>query len=284
VSSAPSVAVITFATTSSEKPFNDYSLVTEALRKSVVNFNIDFFAYSYADLRGWIANSPFEKYPYFRRGVGGWFWKPIVILKFLESNNYDVVLYMDADCKLLKNPIEIIQAIDPDIHLAGFQMKAPIRDWTSRRVLRRMDALQVSANNMWTAGILVVRNSETSRVALQLWLNEMARPANLFDLPFEVDGKQHRHDQSILSILVAQKRIEFFDLGMGFFSDGIEATADCLENAWIATGIRTDDESFFQKSNLLTRVRNQVHYRRNRLSIFTFWLHYLFDFNLKKKR
>ena len=147
-----------------------------------------------------------------------------------------------------------------------------------------MDAIQISANNMWTAGILVVRNSETSRVALRLWLEEMAQPANLFDLPFEVDGKLHRHDQSILSILVAKKRINLFNLGTGFFSDGIEATSDGLESAWVATGIKTGDEVQFQKSNFLTRLRNQVHYRRNRISILTFWLHYFLNLILKKNR
>lgn len=284
MSKAARVAVVTFATTINEKPFSDYSNQIESLKNNTDKFDVDFFSYSYVDLKGWIANSPFEKYPYFRRGVGGWFWKPIVILDFLDQYAYDYVLYIDVDCALLKSPIEVIRSIPPEVDLAGFQMNTPIQNWTSMRILKRLRAVEVSAANMWTAGILIVKNSEKSKSFMRLWLSEMAKPASLFELPFEPDGKKHRHDQSLLSILVAQKRIEIFNLGAGFYSEGIESTSKLVEDAWIATGLSTASSELLVKSNFINRMRNQIHYRKVRASILTFWIHYFFNFNSKRNR
>lgn len=284
MSEAPRVAIVTFATTINEKPFNDYSHQIDLLRENANKFDIDFFSYNFSDLKVWIENTPFEKYPYFRRGVGGWFWKPIVILNFLEQCDYDFVVYMDVDCALRKSPIEVISSIPSEDDLAGFKMLAPIQAWTSMRVIKRLRAVEISANNMWTAGILIVRNSRKSQDSLRIWLNEMANPLNLFDLPFEPDGKKHRHDQSLLSILVAQKRITIFDLGTGFYSDGIEATSKLVENAWITTGIASAHSDIPERTSILARVRNRANYSKVRISILTFWFHYFFSFRSKRIR
>jgi hypothetical protein len=109
-------------------------------------------------------------------------------------------------------------------------MDAKICDWTSPRVLRNLDAVQLLHENMWTAGILIVKNSPRSRLDLNAWISTMSKPWNLFDLPFEIEGMKHRHDQSILSVLIAKNKISMFDLGSGFYSTGIEATTGNLNS------------------------------------------------------
>jgi hypothetical protein len=70
----PRVKVVTFATLSGEKPFKDYSDRIKVLADQVGSFGFTFRAYSFTDINKLIKNSEFETYPYFQRGVGGWFW------------------------------------------------------------------------------------------------------------------------------------------------------------------------------------------------------------------
>jgi hypothetical protein len=277
VSDAPRIAVVTFATTSNERPFNDYSRQIENLRQSVTSFKLELFVYTFHDLKKLISQTSFEKYPKFRRGVGGWFWKPIIILDFLSKQDFDYVLYLDVDCLLLKNPVEVIRNIPTSFDLAGFKMPAPIGDWTAPRILNVLKARENSAESMWTAGILIIKNSEAAKSSLRLWLNVMRQPKNLFDLPFETGGERHRHDQSLFSILIAQKKISVFDLGEGFYSEGIEATSNHIETAWISTGMHSkslDLEPNSKWHKIMKRIANQLHYRSIRFSRYSFWIFY----------
>jgi hypothetical protein len=284
VSQVPSVAVLTFATSANEKPFKDYSLEVDYLKKNAQNFELTLFHYNFTDLLKLIKHTPFEIFPHFQRGVGAWFWKPLVILDFLEKHNFDYVLYLDVDCRIHKNPVEVIRSIPNGIDWAGFKMSAQIGDWTASRVLRKIRSAGVSAESMWTAGILVIKNSATSREFLHRWLEMMSNPANLFDLPFDKDGNRHRHDQSLLSILIAQGKIQVHDLGSGFYSEGIESTSELCEDAWVSTGAVTNETIEQLRPQLVLRFRNQIHYQKVKLSRSTFWIHYLLDRGLKKIR
>lgn len=270
------VAIVTFATTEGESPFNNYSGQIQKLKYSSKYFGLDLFVYTFNDLKELISHTPFENFPFFRRGVGGWFWKPLIILDFMNRNNYDYVLYMDVDCVLLRDPQEVINSLDPETHLAGFKMAASLGDWTASRVLRRLDATELAPQNMWTAGILIIKNSSMAKSSLTLWLQKMVKPANLFDLPFEKDSNRHRHDQSIFSILIAQKKIEICDLGEGLFSNGLEATSKSSATAWVSTGLQDSGEDPLISNKLIVRLRNQIHYRRVQFSKLSFWAHYFF--------
>lgn len=280
---APRVAVLTFATNKNERPFNDYSERIVELGRNSKEFELDFCLYTFSDLKRLIAGSKFEVFPFFRRGVGGWFWKPIIILDLLEKNIYDFIIYMDADCKILQNPNLVIQNLPSTSNLAGFKMKAEIANWTSPRVLKRFEAKSVSSNPMWTAGLLIIRNSDKTREELKLWQDAMSNPLNLFDLPFENNASRHRHDQSILSILVAQEKVKIYDLGSGFYSEGIESTVDELSLAWISTGVDSRKKNVVPL-NMVSRLRNQYNYRSIRLTRYTFWVHYFLRNLLKRKR
>jgi hypothetical protein len=127
---------------------------------------------------------------------------------------------------------------------------------------------------MWTAGILLVKNSENAKSDLKRWLNAMSKPWNLFELPFETDGLTHRHDQSVLSILIAKGEIRVFDLGKGFYSEGIEATSKNIEDAWVATGVDPGQLLANGDINFAKVLRRAILHRVSKLSKATFWIAY----------
>ena len=274
VSQIPRVAVVTFATTFGDKPFKDYGNEIKRLCDSALKFEMDFFVYTLDDLRNATKNSSFEGYTHFRKGVGGWFWKPIVILHFLEATQYDYLLYLDVDCILLKDPMPIIRSLKNQFDIAGFQMDAQIKDWTVARVIDNFQANDCRNSTMWTAGILLVKNSEKAKSDLSRWLDSMSKPWNLFELPFEIGAVKHRHDQSVLSILIAKNEIQVCNLGEGFYSEGLESTSQNIEDAWVATGINLGKPVPFNQLGFPMRLQRAIRHRISQFSIGTFWITY----------
>jgi len=270
----PRVAVVTFATTLGDKPYRNYDKEIERLRSSAYKFSLDFYVYTLNDLKVAINDSPFKGYTYFRKGVGGWFWKPIVILHFLEKNQYDYLLYLDVDCTLLKDPLPIIRCLENQFDIAGFQMDAQIKNWTVGRIVDNFQANEYRDAAMWTAGILLVKNSEKAKSNLKKWLDSMSKPWNLFDLPFENDGAKHRHDQSVLSILIAKGEMQVLSLGEGFYSEGIEATSKSIDSAWVATGVNLGKALANSKPSFGMRLRRAIQHRVSKSSKVTFWIVY----------
>jgi hypothetical protein len=272
----PRVAVVTFATTHEDNPFKDYEKEIERLRGSALQFGLDFYVYTLHDLKKAMIHSPFMGYTYFRKGVGGWFWKPIVILHFLEKIQCDYLLYLDVDCILLKDPLLVVQRFENQFDIAGFRMDAQIKNWTTRRIVNNFQANDCDDAAMWTAGILLVKNSDESKRSLKHWLDSMSKPWNLFDLPFESDGVKHRHDQSVLSILIAKGEMQLLNLGEGFYSEGIEATSNSIEDAWVATGVNLGNPLANSQLSFAMTVRRAIQHRVSKLSKITFWISYSF--------
>jgi hypothetical protein len=282
MSVVPRVAVVTFATTTRDKPFKNYEKEIERLRGSALKFNLDFYAYTLDDLKLNIRDSSFNGYTHFRRGVGGWFWKPIVMLHYLENIECDYLIYLDVDCILLKDPLPVIQSLENQFEIAGFRMDAQIKDWTVSRIVGRFQANECSGAAMWTAGILLVKNSEKAKSHLVKWLHAMSKPWNLFELPFEVGGVTHRHDQSVLSILIAKNEIQVFNLGGGFYSEGIESTSPSMEAAWVATGVNFGKPTPNSELSFVMKLVRAIRHKVSKFSKGTFWFAYLFFFIWKK--
>lgn len=276
------VAVITFATSVGDKPFKNYEKEIEKLRGSALRFGLDFHVYTLDDLKETTCKSAFQGYIKFRKGVGGWFWKPLVMLHFLENYSYDYILYLDVDCVLLKNPLQVLDSLADQVDIAGFRMNARIENWTLDRVLNNLSAYEFRDSAMWTAGILVVKNTEIAKDYLNSWLEAMSRPWNLFELPFEPGGAKHRHDQSVLSILIAKGQIQVFNLGEGFYSEGIEATSSSAENAWVATGVNLGKPMPNIQLSFAQVFYRGLRYRVSGFSKGNFWIAFLFTYLWKR--
>lgn len=155
------------------------------------------------------------------RGAGYWLWKPKIILETLRATAEDtIVLYMDAgDGFIFPDAYELATGIetalsDSDIYLTtgGFANGV----YTKRDCFYLMNCDQPEYYNriQMEAGIILVRNTDSSFAFISQWLQWCKNSAVLTDepnicgmpnLPKFID---HRHDQSILTNLAIQKNVK----------------------------------------------------------------------------
>jgi uncharacterized protein YndB with AHSA1/START domain len=163
-----------------------------------------------------------------KRGAGYWLWKPFIIEETLkEMEDGDVVIYSDAG-------IEIIGDLSPLIDLClqkrGILLFAGHYDdvgapgpnqcykWTKRDcfVLMGCDEARYYQGQMLDASFMVLAKTERSVAFIREWIHYCTQGQILTDLPNRCGLPnlagfiEHRHDQSILSILAIREGVEFF--------------------------------------------------------------------------
>lgn len=144
-----------------------------------------------------------------RRGYGYWLWKPYLIKKVLSALNADdILVYADSGCELnirgRSRLLEYEQMVrESNYGMISFQLDLKERQYTKNLVIESLqgdrDALQC------VGGIQVMRKTDHSVNIVNMWYaissdhkyinNERSHTED----PAFVD---HRHDQSIYSVLV----------------------------------------------------------------------------------
>jgi len=267
------IEVVTFATTSNNLFFKDFSDKLSLLIKNCEELNLKLTIFGLDELRDLISKSPFKFNLMFRRGVGAWFWKPIILKKAIKESRSDFILYLDVDCFLLKDPLEIISNSLGNKSFGGFKQNEKLGNWTSKRAIKLLKIGVILADaSLWTAGILVFKKNAESMKFLSIWERGMLNPKVLFEPIRDFRNTRHRHDQVILSYLIANGSIECVDLGSGFYSNGVEGTSSDLSKSWVATG-NLDKSVPFIELNLIQKLTLRLNYS---LSIIQFFLYYFF--------
>lgn len=154
-----------------------------------------------------------------KRGYGYWLWKPYIILEILQNlDKNDCLLY--ADCGL-----EVINSLEPLIDichkndglvffgLEGFNLKS----WTKRECLISMnvDYPSIHDSTMVTASCCLFKNNSRNIEFLKAWLAQCQVKRLIDDsldknITQHPEFKQHRHDQSILSVLCHKNNFVLF--------------------------------------------------------------------------
>ncbi|MEY4293057.1 MAG: hypothetical protein RIQ61_1455 [Bacteroidota bacterium] len=149
-------------------------------------------------------------------GFGYWIWKPQLILQVLNKmNDNDLLLYTDAGCHLnihgltrLEEYFSITKESEHGILLAELESYRLERIWTKGDIFEHFNCRNMS-NIINTpqiqAGFIVLKKCEKSIKLIKKWLKTMEN-INLIDdspslSPNFHDFIEHRHDQSILSVL-----------------------------------------------------------------------------------
>lgn len=165
----------------------------------------------------------FKKYLIpFSRGFGYWCWKPQIILQTLDKmNNGDILLYMDLGSHLNVKGRERLQEYfiltdKSETGILAFRSPEHID-----KTLTKMDVFKyfgVEDNKQYTdttqieAGHLFIKKNDFTVSFINEWLNVIYDDFSLItDSPskekdFE-EFKNHRHDQSIFSILAKKYNI-----------------------------------------------------------------------------
>ena len=152
-----------------------------------------------------------------KRGYGYWMWKPYLIMEQLKNmSEGDILFYADAGCEVDDSKK------DNFISLKEYFLKEDSVPILARKLCGykeehycKMDtfiAMDCSENSMKTpqyqAGILGIRNCQQARDFVERWYCYCTCYHLLDDTPSKLDNakkfKEHRHDQSLFSLLYKQ--------------------------------------------------------------------------------
>lgn len=168
------------------------------------------------------------------RGGGYWIWKPYIIKKHIEKiNNNDILIYIDAGVTInsrgknrLLEYINILKESNEGI--LSFQMEdLKEKFWTKREAF---DYFKISydddiANSgQLVGGILIMKKNKKLISQIEEWNKVLYDDSSLFVDNFDrkvqiAEFKDHRHDQSIFSIIrkisgsLVIKNETFFNFG-----------------------------------------------------------------------
>ena len=159
-----------------------------------------------------------------KRGAGYWLWKPYVVLKTLQQiPEGAVMIYLDSGMKIIK-------PLDGFVNrLSGYDMvfvDTPVlnKEYVKRDLFKLFDMDNEAGRNTMhlSGGMFIVRNTARSREFVQKWLDIGQIDGAITDEPSEdeyPEFKEHRHDQSILSLLFAQNPAEINIMSVEDFLD-----------------------------------------------------------------
>jgi hypothetical protein len=144
------------------------------------------------------------------RGAGYWIWKPYILEMAAKAlNPSEIVMYADCGVLPLQDSSYYIDLVnDGRIHVWALEGQK-IKQWTEPVVLKELgQTSQVGELTMVMGGVVLSKVSELFLQFLELWRELCSNPAYLHPDAEENYTKPeglvwHRHDQSILSIIVA---------------------------------------------------------------------------------
>jgi hypothetical protein len=148
-----------------------------------------------------------------QRGFGGWIWKSQCVKQVLSNlKDGDALVYADAGCVLNKEGLprlkEYIQmALDSPHKNVSFAIGYPERHWTKADVFQALNYTDYDTTQL-VGGIFVLIKTPEITDLVHRW-NHYCQQYNLIgDFPSyyqnDVTFQDHRHDQSIFSILRKQ--------------------------------------------------------------------------------
>lgn len=185
---------------------------------SVVGFD-EVFSYGYSDI-----DEEFkEKNKHILeqdRGAGYWLWKPYVIKKALDNlEPNDILFYSDSGISFIKpidNLIEIMDSTSEKLLLFELEDFHPNHRWTKRDtfVYMDLDTEPYLSQPQLLASYLLMRKNDFVMSFINEWLTYsqdyrlITDSLNECGLPNYPDFYDHRHDQSILSLLGRKHNIK----------------------------------------------------------------------------
>jgi hypothetical protein len=156
----------------------------------------------------------------FKRGAGYWIWKPWIILDMLSKiRDGDVLMYSDSGCHFISSMDPIFKKLDAsDKGVIVFNLVHKEYVWTKRDCFVIMDC---DSDSYWNSNqimstFLLCKKSEFSVKLVEDWYKYMSDPRCVWDMKFlpnemgknNLDGFiEHRHDQSVLSLLCKKNGI-----------------------------------------------------------------------------
>ncbi len=154
------------------------------------------------------------------RGGGYWLWKPYIVNDMLSKvKENDIVVYVDAGCKLQKENVQrlrdYIDMVAPSTGKSVFAMRLlehPESVWTTQTVFDYFDVGkhdEAYSSFQIITGVHIYRKCAESVNMVKKWLEVAATRPDLFTddhneetKKLNVRFKENRHDQSVFSVIL----------------------------------------------------------------------------------
>ena len=144
-----------------------------------------------------------------KKGAGYWLWKPYIVLKTLQQiPENSLMIYLDSGVKII-NPLDrfVNKLGDADIMLVS--NVGLNKEYTKRDLFKimNMDNEAARETKQLNGAMFMMRNTARAREFVQKWLDIGQIDGAITDAPSAdeyPEFKEHRHDQSILSLLYVQ--------------------------------------------------------------------------------
>jgi len=174
--------------------------------------NIDFYF-----------NKTNEKILNSQRGGGYWLWKPYIILATLNNmNNEDLLFYLDSKYYFVKNFENLYKDKLNETNIIVWKNK-PNEEITYLKNYCKMDVIKkYNIENLtfnynceccWAGAIIIKKTNQTMQI-MKEWLEMCCNYNDITDSPSTIPNSSlfidHRHDQSLLSIVLHKYNIKFY--------------------------------------------------------------------------
>jgi len=191
------------------------------LNESALNFGIDnAMPYSSKNLKETLFYQENKATLTQKRGSGYWLWKPYVILTHLEKiHNNDLLIYSDVGIEIIKNISPLVDLCISQGGILLFRNHENLnRTWTKRDCFVSMECDEEKYHNseQTTASFQIYVKNSWSLSFLKEYLHYCQMGDVITDSPNTLgmdnfsDFIDHRHDQSVLSLLAVKHDIGLF--------------------------------------------------------------------------
>jgi hypothetical protein len=154
------------------------------------------------------------------RGNGYWLWKPYIINEILgKLDEYDILFYIDSKYYFLEPFRDLFyNKMKKDILVwknKPNESVYPLKQWCKMNVIQQFNmnhAAFVENYEICWAGSIVIRKTDITCSLIKKWLNICCNESFITDLSSEILNSHefidHRHDQSLLSVILYMFNIE----------------------------------------------------------------------------
>jgi hypothetical protein len=205
---------ITFGASPAKGSKYNYQEASDRIKNQAYGLNIfdKIIAYSDTDLKKdsefWNKHSNFIESN--NRGYGYWLWKPYLIMKTLDTmNDGDILLYSDCGCELdIKNINQfhnLFDLVKKDLIVGGYMMTE--KNYTKMDLVMHlnMNNDKYLSTQQHIAGSICILKCKKTVDLIREWYDISCNYNLLNDTPSSTlnyaSFKEHRHDQSIFSLL-----------------------------------------------------------------------------------
>lgn len=164
------------------------------------------------------------------RGFGNWIWKPFLVNYILENilEDNDILVYLDSGCEISKygkNLFDRYIRETDESEALFFSTGKKEKEWTKRDLFER---LGISYDNysgkQIQATFFFLKRTINTLALTKNWLNislennyHFIKDSNSISIN-DIEFKEHRHDQSILSLIISLKNYHIINMNMCFES------------------------------------------------------------------